>query len=78
MVEEVAVDESGVESVTGVLSGLTILPAADPSILSYEWIGGGGIRVPLQSAPLHSRGTHSPAVSSSLSVNSGLMDVPSL
>ncbi len=78
MVEETAVDELGVELVTGVLSGLTILPTAYPLISSYKWIGGGGIRAPPQSAPLRLRGTRGLAVSSSLSVNLGLMDVPSL
>ncbi len=77
-VEKVAVDELGVVLVHGVLSSLAILPATDPTILSYEWIGSGGIRAPPQSAPSRSHGTRGLTVSSSLSVNSGLTDAPSL
>ena len=38
--------EGVVESLSGALSGLTIVPAADPSLSSYGWIGGGGARTP--------------------------------
>jgi hypothetical protein len=71
------VDASGdvaVDSVLGALSGLTILPASDPSIASYGWIA--GRRVPPASTPSRLRGSH-PAISASFSVASGLTEVPS-
>ena len=37
--------EGVVGSLSGALSGLTIVPAADPSLSSYVWIGGGGARM---------------------------------
>jgi hypothetical protein len=69
----------GVGSVSGPLSGLTILPASNRLVVSYEWIGdwgGVGGTCPL-SVPLR---THSgcPVISWSFLVASGLTDVPLL
>jgi hypothetical protein len=75
---EVVVDAAGdvaVDSVLGALSGLTILPASDPSITLYELIA--GRRVPPASAPLRLCGGR-PAISASCSATSGLTEVPSL
>ncbi len=56
---------------SGSLVGLTILPAVDPSIVSYGWITGGEARTPAASAPSRPR--------SAFSVSLGLTtDVPSL
>ena len=67
--ERVSVGVMG--DLSGSLAGLTILPAADPSIASYSWITGGGARTPAASAPSRPR--------SAFSVSSGLTtDVPSL
>jgi hypothetical protein len=63
--------EGVVGDLSGSLAGLTILPAADPSVASYSWITGGGARTPAASAPSRPR--------SAFSVSSGLTtDVPSL
>ena len=63
--------EGVVGDLSGSLAGLTILPAADPSVVSYGWITGGGARTPAASAPSRPR--------SAFSVFLGLtMDVPSL
>jgi len=63
--------EGVVGDLSGSLAGLTILPAADPSLASYGWISGGGARTPAASAPSRPR--------SAFSVSSGLTtDVPSL
>jgi hypothetical protein len=72
-------DDEGVVLVPGALSGLTILPAYDLLVASYEWIGdqGGVGGAPPLSAPSCLRGAH-PVVSSLFSVASDLMDIPLL
>jgi hypothetical protein len=76
------VDEAidvGVGLVSGALSGLTILPASDLLVASYEWIGdqgGVGGTLPL-SAPSHTRSGR-PVISSPFLVAFGLTDIPLL
>ncbi len=75
---KVVVDAAGdveVDSVSGALSGLTILPASDPSTASYGWIA--GRRVPPASMPSCLSGS-CPTISASFSVALGLTEVPSL
>jgi hypothetical protein len=62
-----------VDAVSVALSGLTILPATNPSVASYEWVGEG--RPPPASAPSRLRSSRP---SSAFSVSLGLTDVPSL
>jgi hypothetical protein len=64
--------DAAADTVSVALSGLTILPASDPSVASYEWVGG---RLPPASTPSQLRGSR---LSSAFSVSSGLTDVPSI
>jgi hypothetical protein len=65
--------DAAADAVSVALSGLTILPASNPSVALYKWVGGG--RPPPASAPLRLRSSRP---SSAFSVSLGLTDVPSL